>query len=110
MARVLRKSDLIDGNTFHGSRHGDANVSFIWVEVEPGDGPRLHQHAYEEIFIVLEGKAIFTVGEETVKVSAGDIVIGPANVPHTFINDGPGILRQIDIHETATILTEWLED
>jgi len=112
MAIVVSRQDLIDSEgdvTFRGHKYGDSNVSFIWVEAGAGDGPRLHRHAYEEIFIVLEGSATYTVGDETVVAKTGDIVVGPANVPHAFVNNGPGILRQIDIHATGHILTEWLE-
>lgn len=113
MAIVVSRQVLIDDEgdvTFRGQKYGGGNVSFIWVEAKPGDGPRLHRHAYDEIFIVLEGSATYTVGDEVVVAQTGDIVVGPANVPHGFVNNGPGILRQIDIHATGDILTEWLDD
>jgi mannose-6-phosphate isomerase-like protein (cupin superfamily) len=113
MAIVINRSQLADSPRsflFNGKLHGQTNVSFIHIEMPPGEGPRLHRHAYDEVFVVLEGSATFTVGDETVKAVAGDVVVGPANVPHKFINDGPGILKQVDIHATDTILTEWLED
>jgi mannose-6-phosphate isomerase-like protein (cupin superfamily) len=47
---------------------------------------------------------------EAVWASAGDTVVGPANVPHAFVNPGPGLLRQIDIHASPDVVTEWLED
>jgi len=103
MATVVSRQTLIDTEgdlTFRGQRYGAANVSYILVEAGPGDGPRLHRHTYDEVFIVLEGSVTFTVG---------DTVVGPANVPHRFVNNGPGVLRQIDIHATGNILTEWLE-
>ncbi len=49
------------------------------------------------------------MGDETVVSGTGDTVVGPANIPHRFVNNGPGVLRQIDIHATGNILTEWLE-
>ncbi len=58
----------------------------------------MHYHPYEEVFITLEGKATFTIGDETVEKEAGQIVIAPANVPHKFVNTGKGILKQVDIH------------
>lgn len=112
MATVVSRQTLIDTEgdlTFRGHRHGVANVSYILVEATSGEGPRLHRHTYDEVFIVLEGSVTFTVGDETVVASAGDTVVGPANVPHRFVNNGPGVLRQIDIHATGNILTEWLE-
>ncbi len=113
MATVINRQALIDAEgdmTFRGQRYGAGDVSFIWVEIAPGEGPRLHRHAYAETFVILEGTATYRVGDETVTASAGEIVVGPANVPHAFTNTGTGVLRQIDIHDTADILTEWLED
>jgi mannose-6-phosphate isomerase-like protein (cupin superfamily) len=110
---VLKRTDLIDDGdsaSFVGALHNAGNVSFIWVEVGPGEGPRLHRHPYAETFIVLEGTATYRVGDEVIQATAGDIVVGPANVPHAFTNTGSGILRQIDIHAAADFTTEWLEN
>ena len=53
--------------------------------------------------MTLEGEATFTVGEDTMEVSAGQIVVAPANVPHKFVNSGNGPLRQVDIHPSGRI-------
>ncbi|HEX6799181.1 MAG TPA: cupin domain-containing protein [Ktedonobacterales bacterium] len=112
-AVVLSKSDLEhSGNSydFQGYLHGATHVSFLWVDMPPGDGPRLHKHPYEEVFIILEGRSTFTVGATTLEAEAGQIVIAPPNTPHKFINTGSGPLRQIDIHTSDRFITEWLED
>jgi len=41
------------------------------VDAPPGGGPKLHKHPYEEIFVVQEGTATFTAGDETIKVEGG---------------------------------------
>lgn len=63
-----------------------------------GAGPVLHVHKYDEIFIVREGHALFTVGDQKIEAEAGDILFGPANVPHKFANLGPGRLETTDVH------------
>src|SRR5215210_8997062 len=55
-----------DANEFQGYRH-DAGVSFIVVDAPPGGGPKLHRHPYEEVFVVQEGTATFTAGEEIIE-------------------------------------------
>src|SRR5215204_4522539 len=75
----------------------------------PGTGPGLHSHPYEETFIVLDGKVRFTLGEETLEATAGQIVVVPAWTPHKFVCTGAGRLRQISIHPAARMETEWLE-
>lgn len=50
----------------------------------PGGTIRLHKYPYEEIFIIQEGLATFTVGSVTLEARAGQVVIVPAEVPHKF--------------------------
>jgi quercetin dioxygenase-like cupin family protein len=85
-----------------------ASVSIIAVETAPGDGPALHRHPYNEVFVVLEGEASFTLGATSRAVRGGEVVLAPAGVPHRFINSGRGILRQVDIHENPAFQTDWL--
>jgi quercetin dioxygenase-like cupin family protein len=70
-----------------------------------GEGPALHVHPYDEIFTITEGRARFTVGEKTIDAEAGDIVLGPANIPHGYQNLGPGRLDSLDIH----LSPEWIQ-
>ena len=105
---VIERDQLPDSE-LQGYLFGGANVCLIFVDMEPGDGPRLHRHAYEEIFIVLEGQARYTVGSETVDARAGQVLIVQPRVPHKFVNSGSGPLRQIDIHASDRFVTEWLE-
>jgi mannose-6-phosphate isomerase-like protein (cupin superfamily) len=106
MTRVIDKDELPRSKVAHkfeGHRYGEVDVSFFLVDTPPGGGPVLHTHPYEEVFVTLEGEATFTVGEETVKVGAGQIVVAPAGVPHKFVNSGTGPLRQVDIHPSGRI-------
>src|SRR5918998_558555 len=85
-----------NASRFDGHEHG-ASVSFFISRNRPGTGPDLHRHPYEETFIVQDGKARFTVGEETIEATAGEIVVVPAGTPHKFVNTGQTRLRQINI-------------
>jgi mannose-6-phosphate isomerase-like protein (cupin superfamily) len=92
-----------------GRDHG-AGVCLIFVDAQPGDGPGLHKHPYEEVFITQEGRCTFYVGDDEFEVGAGEIVIAPPEVPHRFVNSGDGPLRQIDIHVSPHFVTEWLNE
>jgi mannose-6-phosphate isomerase-like protein (cupin superfamily) len=110
-AQVVDLNDPARGdgaNELQGYRLG-AGISFIVVNAPPGGGPRLHRHPYEEVFVVLEGTATFTAGDETVEVKGGQVVVVPAGVAHKFVNSGSGRLRQVDIHADGRFATEWLE-
>jgi mannose-6-phosphate isomerase-like protein (cupin superfamily) len=97
-----------DANELQGYRLG-AGISLIVVDAPPGGGPRLHRHPYEEVFVVLEGTATFTAGDDTIEVRGGQVVVVPAGMAHKFVNSGPGRLRQVDIHAEGQFATEWLE-
>lgn len=94
---------------FVGGEHGDVPFSVILVHSRPRVGPKVHRHPYAEVFIVEAGTATFRLGDETVVVDAGHVVVGPPNVPHGFTNAGPGELRLTAIHGSPRFVTEWLE-
>lgn len=110
---VLHRDDLPHNENafeFEGMHYPDTDVSFIWVDMPPGGTIRLHKHPYQEIFIIQEGEATFTVGSATLRVHAGQIILIPADVPHKFMNLSDQRLRQIDIHLSKQFITHWLED
>jgi mannose-6-phosphate isomerase-like protein (cupin superfamily) len=106
---VVSRDQLPSPDSFAGEEHGGLGVSFLFVDVAPGQGPSLHKHSYAEIFIVLEGESMFVAGEEERLVHEGEIVVVPPDTPHRFYNAGQGGLRQIDIHVSPRFITEWLE-
>lgn len=55
----------------------------IVEEIDAVDAPP-HVHTNEdELFFVLEGDHVFTVGDEVFEVSPGGLVFGPRGVPHS---------------------------
>jgi len=51
----------------------------------PGTGPPLHLHySQDEWFYVMESSVIFQVGEKRVTLHAGESVLAPRRIPHTF--------------------------
>ena len=63
--------------TFEGGAHGPSSVSFFLVHNQQGQGPKLHHHPYDETFIILEGRVLVQVGDDSIEGEPGDIVIGP---------------------------------
>jgi mannose-6-phosphate isomerase-like protein (cupin superfamily) len=108
-AHVVRPDDLPVRGEFEGYAQGGTAISMIFVDAEPGRGPALHRHDYDEVFVVQEGQATMVAGDRELTVSAGDIVVVPAGQPHAFVNSGDGRLRQIDIHLSPRYVTEWLK-
>ena len=109
---VLKSAELpwdAIANELVGDDHG-LGVCLIFVDAEPGRGPAPHRHPYEEVLVVLEGRATLDDGEQQIDVGAGDVMLIPANQPHGFVNSGDGPLRQLDIHVSPRFVTEWLDE
>jgi mannose-6-phosphate isomerase-like protein (cupin superfamily) len=104
----LQESDL--ARELVGDDYGGIPASVILVDAAPGRGPKLHKHAYAELFFVIDGEATFTDGAEERVVRAGEVVIVSPDQPHAFVNSGAGRLRQIDVHLSSRFVTEWLDD
>lgn len=84
---------------------GTSLTVLAYTEPEVGAGPGLHYHDYDEIFLIRRGHARFTVGDDVVDAGPGDIVLGPAGIPHKFHNVGPGTLETTDLHLSDHIAT-----
>ena len=93
---------------FEGKDH-DATVSFFLSTHAPGEGPDLHQHPYEEVFIQYEGQATYTVGDQTIEAGPGEIVVVPPNTPHQFKNSGDTRLRLVGLHPSPEVIQTNLE-
>ena len=110
MATIIPKEQLLNGILFQGKDYGGIPISFYWMTLPPDEGPQLHLHPYDEIFLILEGQATFTVGESTIEVTAGNILIGPAGVPHKYIKAGKGTLRMVTIQPSPKTIGTRVEE
>lgn len=104
---VINASSLLTDN-LKGAEQG-STISLILDHSEPGHGPRLHKHPYDETWVVIEGHLTFQAGEETLDAGVGDIVIVPPEAPHKFTNNGPSRSYVVCIHANPTFETAWLE-
>ena len=69
----------------------------------PGGGPNEHRHPERQVFVVYEGRGVYTVDGVDVIAEAGDVVV-PPNTPHHFRTDGDAPLRHVGIIETPSSL------
>ena len=104
---VINAHTLPTGN-LKGAEHG-ATISVILDDSEPGHGPRLHKHPYDETWVVIDGHLTFQAGEDQLAAGPGDIVIVPPEMPHKFTNNGPARCQLVCIHASPAFVTEWLE-
>ena len=78
-------------------------VSMFITQYDRGQGPDLHLHPYPEVFVVQEGTAVFTAGDEQLTVAAGNIVVVPEQTPHGFKNPADDKLRVVSVHPSPTV-------
>lgn len=94
---------------FEGGDEIDASI-FVTEYPEEGQGPTLHKHPYPEAFVVLDGTAVFTAGDEELTVGSGNIVVVPAETPHGFKSTGDGMLRVVSVHPSPEMIQTALAD
>ena len=112
-AGVVAAADIRIGSgrsrRFTGAEHS-ADISYFYVENQPGEGPGLHWHPYSETWVVLEGIARITRGGEQFLATAGDTATVAPHVPHGFVNAGDGVLCILCIHASDTIIQTFLDE
>src|ERR1700677_229993 len=104
---VINASALPTGN-LEGAEHR-ATISLILDHPDPGQGPRLHKHSYDETWVVIDGNLTFQAGDQQLEAGPGDIVIVPRDTPHKFTKRGSKQANLVCINANPTIETEWLE-
>lgn len=63
---------------------GADGVSVLESRAPRGDSPPLHVHEEDEIFHVLEGEMVIRVGSADHHARAGQTMLAPKGVPHTY--------------------------
>jgi len=90
--RTLDGSEIRE--LLHPDLHAVRHQSLAEAIVDPGCRTHLHRHhVTEELYHILDGEGLMTLGCETFRVAPGDsVVITPGSV-HCIENTGTGPLR-----------------
>ena len=68
---------------------GSRNLAITWVEGAPGSRQGVHAHPRsEQVYVIVRGRGVMTVGEEETEVSAGTLVLVPPGTGHAILNTG----------------------
>jgi quercetin dioxygenase-like cupin family protein len=81
-------------------RHADGadGLSVLEHHACHGDSPPLHVHRDEdEVFHILEGELRFRVGDKDIRATAGESLLAPKGVPHTYRVECSGGARWLTI-------------
>jgi quercetin dioxygenase-like cupin family protein len=74
---------------------GNKDSAVGYFEVEPGNALPTHTDSAEEILLCLEGRVEVTLGNERSQISAGEMALVPAMVPHALRNGGTETVRVV---------------
>ena len=107
-----RRPEGITSYLLASARTSDAeHLTTTLVEVEPGGLQRIHRHGPEQVYFVLDGIGIMTVGDETQEVRRGDCILVPSDTPHGIRNHGKQVLRYFSAaapsFELGDLLSLW---
>jgi len=81
--RLMFKGTLVDIQL--PSKAGQDGISVIEHRMPYRETPPMHVHRNEdEVFHVLEGRMRFRVGNEEIVAEAGQTVLAPKGIPHSF--------------------------
>ena len=77
--------------TVHVAQQGHGDGFSVLESLAPhGDGPPLHVHHHEdEAFHVLDGELLLRVGDQQLTLGAGETVLAPRGIPHTYLVTSP---------------------
>lgn len=84
---------------------GTKNTAVVYFEIEPGHRLGTHTDSAEEIILILGGTAAVSVGDEQGQVSAGEMALVPAMVPHSLRNVGEETLRVVGFFSSSTVMS-----
>jgi quercetin dioxygenase-like cupin family protein len=84
---------------------GTMSTAIVYFEIEPGHRLGTHTDSAEEILLVLQGEAEATVGDEEGRLSAGDMALVPAMVPHGLRNAGEEKVRVVRFFSSNVVVS-----
>jgi len=84
---------------------GTKNTAVVYFEVEPGHRLGTHTDSAEEIILLLGGEAEVSVGEDRGRISAGEMALVAAMVPHSLRNVGNETLRVVGFFSSSTVMS-----
>ena len=84
---------------------GSADSAVVYFEIDPGYKLATHTDSAEEILYIVQGEAEAHAGDEHGRLSAGDLVVIPAMVPHGVRNVGDERLKVVGFFSESKIIS-----
>jgi quercetin dioxygenase-like cupin family protein len=91
---------------------GTSDVMLVMNECRPGMDVRPHAHDFDQIAMILSGRAIYRIGGNPHEVSAGSIMLIPAGTEHCIEPTGDEPVMNLDLFVPARTdyahLLDWM--
>lgn len=88
------RADSMGKSTLYQSEHLLVGLNAF----EAGQSHALHAHAdMDKVYHVIEGDGVFLLEGSEIRLSAGELLVAPAGVPHGVRNEGPARLLVLAI-------------
>ncbi len=84
---------------------GTKNTAVVYFELEPGRRLGTHTDSAEEILLILQGTAEVSLGDEQGRLSAGEMAVVPAMVPHGLRNVGEETVRVVGFFSSNVVVS-----
>ncbi len=88
---------------------GSDDSAVVYFEIEPGDQLPIHTDSAEEILYVVAGEAEAEVGDERGHLTAGELAVIPAMVPHALRNMGDETFKCVGFFSESEIISTFTE-
>ncbi len=85
--------------------NGTMSTAAVYFELEPGYRLGSHTDSAEEILLILEGEAEVSLGDEQGRLSAGEMALVPAMVPHGLRNLGDKTVRVLGFFSSNVVVS-----
>jgi quercetin dioxygenase-like cupin family protein len=93
MSNFKKLADMLQFSSEKMKKNGVFETERFFCDTycfEPGQAQSPHSHAREDkIYYVVEGRGMFTVGDEERELGPGEIALAPAGQNHGVVNRGP---------------------
>jgi quercetin dioxygenase-like cupin family protein len=93
---------------------GTDQAMLVLNHCEPGMDVRPHTHDFDQIAMIVTGRAIYHIGEEPNDVGPGSIMLIPAGVEHYIEPIGEETVENIDLFAPArddyAHLLAWMQE
>src|ERR687886_969829 len=83
---------------------GTKSTAVVYFEIESGYRLGTHTDSAEEILLILEGEAEVSLGDEQGRLSAGEMALVPAMVPHGMRNVGDETVRVVGFFPSNVVV------